>query len=554
MKKILLIVMLMSLAISVPVQFIVRDTELAPRADVHFLYSPDEFDPATLNVKYTVGAESEEKPSEFEISGTDPVIVQNNFFTLMVQKSGEAIVVYGLNVTRFVPYIYDGTNHLPTQSDIQVFSGSNMVSLVWTPLNDGTYRISRIARIWYDQPWIELETTVSSNSTRTVDLREHIYGVNIGTLALDNITTYTRYGLYNGTPILGRIEPSEGWVVFNDGNDACGIGVNADYWSMSTNLADIDITTHKSVSLTSGVQQKFLSYYQILSSTTDFSSPYLRWLGGQVYNYNLTGSWGAGTAGVIEDGRRDENATFFVAQPPVNATVSSMGFGISAILGSNPRLQCLLNGYHVLDREYNLTETTTVEIPPYWIEWGNNTLLCYSSGGDIIINKVSLGLASLEGLKLTYGGDEWRFSSVNLLSNTTGPARIDIDVRDFGVGRYPTFLSFDSALRRIPSSFVYPIISFNTTVRANFTNTFFIAYGYGNNLPYALSGASAGYINYTYSPVSSGSFGAGDIFRLVRSKRGLTKSGVTSGVQTAGSSTLVYGAGEGTIFKLVVWR
>lgn len=558
MKRILVLMLLLLPALSIGTQFLVRNEETAPRADVYFLYSPTEFKTSTIMVKSSVGTEAKQQESLFSISTGDPVVVDNGVFKLLVWKSGTVAIRAGYDIVSFYPSIldqFDSQNYYPGQSDVQVFQGNRMTSILWTPLNQ-TYNIYRIARVWYGEPWVRIDTFISSDRNRTITLSEHLDNINVGAASADTVYTLLKDGYYDGVPYDHTFIPTEGWLVSHDGADGLGVGIPADEWMMDYDEAvgNINITTRNTFTM-SGTQKEFTSYFWVLGGSGEVRPQHLQFNGGWNYRFDMTGEWKGGDVGVIEDQRRDESATFYLPQLPINATLSSLSIKVSSIVGTNPSLQCLLNGYHVFERDVPETGTYSVEFPAYWLEWDNNTIQCYAKGGDVVVPDVWLGLASVDGAHHVWGGSRWQFTSLNILSNSTANARIDIDSRDLDITRNsPSVVVLDSNLRRIHSSYTYPVISFNASVRGNVTNTYFICYGDGEPLELSAPQVNGQLVQYTTDYVSYGAFGAAQLERAVHLERAAGKRTVPAGVQTGGARAMFYQLGEGIIARLVLWR
>lgn len=554
MKKVFLLVLLLVSCSAVPVQFLMQKSEVAPRGDVNFIYSPQEFNPSQLMLKFTSGSEIHEPEIPFNISSGDPVVVDNGVFKFSVSSSDHAQIIVGTAVVDIVPEVYDGASHLPAGSSVQVFPGSKMTYLIWTPINS-TYTVHRIARIWYNKPWVEIETLVSSSAGNDIDFREHLNNLNVGTGNLDNLTIPLKSGIYEITPSDGVYIPTEGWMVAWDGENALGMGLEAEQWDLQITGSYMNFVTHQPVSLLAGVQSKTKSYYYIMSHSTDMRSDYLRFRGGAKYRFSTVNDWTSGTVGKIEDRRRDENATFYLPAPPINATLASLGLEIGTVSGSSPNLECTINGYKFLEQDVSNPILITREIPAYWLKFENNTVVCFADGGDIIVTNIWLTLASVDGVNLIYGGESWQYSSVNLWVNQTSAARIDLDMRDLGITRdASTVIAFDSNLRRIYSTYTYPILSFNSSLLANITNTFLVSYGDGEVLEFSAPKASGSFTDYSSEVVSSGSFGAGILERDIHEESRIAKKEVPQGAQTGGGKTMLYDGGLGAILRLVIWR
>jgi hypothetical protein len=164
-------------------------------------------------------------------------------------------------------------------------------------------------------------------------------------------------------------------------------------------------------------------------------------------------------------------------------------------------------------------------------------------------------LASVDGANLIYGGESWQYSAVNLWVNQTSTARIDFDMRDLGITREtPTVIVFDSNLRRTHSTYTYPILSFNSSLLANITNTFIVGYGDGEFLELSAPKTSGLFVDYSSKAVSSGSFGAGSLERDIHEESRIAKKEIPQGAQTGGGKTMIYEDGLGAILRLVIWR
>lgn len=553
MKAWVLCVLLLAWCSAVPVSVVMSNPELAPRGEVRFSYSPAMFAPQDLSLEYSVGMPASGAGSPFTVSGTDPVLVDNGVFTLAVYPSGRMAVLVGSEVVQVEPSLeMEGSVWPANTSTVQVFPGVEMAYVLWSPFNT-TVSGHRVARVWYDKPWIELETFLSSDQQQEVDVRESLSGLNVGSSSADSIKMLLKDGMYEGPVFASSVIPTEGWMLAYDGTEGLGMSLDADYWDVSSSGDDIEVLAHTSVVLEPYVQWKASSFFQVMSSNLDFRSAQARYRGGWEYRFNTTSDWASGSAGQVDDQDRFENATFNIPQPGINTTLASLSIDVGAVTGSGPSLQCSLNGHLILEQDVDAPVRITRSVPVRWLEWGDNTLACYSDGGDVAIPDVYLSLAAVEGMGWVHGGDEWKYGSVSVLSDESSSAKVDVDMRDVGITRdEPTVVVLDSTLSPLASSYTYPVLSFNASLLANITNSFFIAFGDGEDV--VLSGprvsGSAG--NTSVSVVGTGGLGPADVLKSVHREAGVFKKEPSS--ETGSGKTFIYTDGAGALFSLVVWK
>jgi hypothetical protein len=361
--------------------------------------------------------------------------------------------------------------------------------------------------------------------------------------------------LYDGPTFSSDIISTEGWILVYDGNEGFGISIDSDEHELTVLGNDLDITSHKSLLLESGVQKKVRSYFQYMSYNLDFRTSQANFRGGWKYRFNSSSDWIQGTIGQVDNQNRYENSTFFLPQPKINTTLSSLTFDVAAVVGSNPKLECQINSHEVFEENVALPAQIIREIPVRWLEWGDNNVTCYSDGGSFSIPNIYLSLASVERMDWIYGGENWQYTSVNVFTNSSTDATIELDMRDLGVTRdYPTIMVLDPNLNRIYSEYTYPVLSFNSSVTANVTNSFFITFGDGESPQLSAPPAQGSIINYTAEIVETGGFGAVDILKSVHRERRISKKQIPSGSTTGGAKTMIYDDGSGAILNLVVWR